>query len=521
MRRLLMCTAATCAFSLCLAMLAGVAPSTGPPAAAAQERRAGRPNVVLITADDMRADDLRYMPFTRGEFRRRGVTFSDALSAYPLCCPARAQIVTGQYNHNNGVQGNAWPRGGYWALKQPRNTLPVWLRSRGYLTGYVGKYMNEYEKNPALLPDPTGRLRGRRKNEVPPGWTHWAASVGYIYNYARVRMLVDTPTTRPRRTMIERYQTDYFSDVTTSMIRKYHKAGRPFFIWASHLAPHAASQQSRWTPPRAAPGDRRLYRRVGLPRSAAFRQAFNTEGVRADGSLSGRRPVPRRLVLNLHRGRLRSLRSLDRAVRATVAELKRTHEYADTTIIFTSDNGFMLGELRRAGKDLPYDPALRVPMIVNSRGLKVRYRPQARAAQRVTVPHTVTITDIASTIVGLTGVRPGRPLEGIDMTRPRQNPDVRPGGDRAVLIESGARGPATRKVHRFVGVRTNRWTWFTWRLRDTENGVEPGRVEHYDRRSEPAQVTSLAPDAQRGTRLRELTLDMYDCRGRECVRSLS
>lgn len=151
----------------------------------------------------------------------------------------------------------------------------------------------------------------------------------------------------------------------------------------------------------------------------------------------------------------------------------------------------------------------------------MRYWPRAHAAARVTVPHTVTITDIASTIVGVTGVRPGRPLEGIDMTRPRQNPDARPGGDRAVLIESGARGPATMKVHRFVGVRTNRWTWFTWRLRDTENGVEPGRVEHYDRRSEPAQVTSLAPDDARGTRLRELTLDMYDCRGRECVRSLS
>ena len=520
MRRLLMTIATTATFSLCLAMLTGM-PSTGTPASAAQERRAGRPNVVLITADDMRADDLRYMPFTRGEFRRRAVTFSDAVSPYPLCCPARAQIVTGQYNHSNGVQGNAWPRGGYWALRQPRNTLPVWLRRGGYRTGYVGKYMNEYEKNPGRLPDPDGRLRGRHRNEVPPGWTHWAASVGYIYNYDRVRMLVDTPTTRPRRRTIERYQTEYFSDRTTSLIRRYHKAGRPFFIWASHMAPHAASRKSRWTPPRAAPGDHRLYRRASLPRGSAFRRAFNTPGVRADGTLSEQRPVPRSRVLRLHRGRLKALRSLDRAVRATVGELKRTGEYANTMVIFTSDNGFMLGERRRVGKDLPYEPSLRVPMLVSSGGLKVRYRPGAGAAQRVTVPHTVTTTDIASTIVGVTGVRPGRPLDGIDMTRPRQNPDVRPGGDRVVLLESGARGPVTSRVHRFVGVRTNRWTWFTWRLRDTQNGVEPGRVEHYDRRRAPAQIASLTPDAALGARLRKLTLHMYDCRGRECVRSLS
>src|SRR5262245_36201617 len=89
---------------------AASAASTGPAAAAAVSPQ---PNVLLVSTDDQASTDMRFMPFTRRYFARNGVTFSDAISPFPLCCPARATILTGQLSHNHHVLTNLAPHGGY------------------------------------------------------------------------------------------------------------------------------------------------------------------------------------------------------------------------------------------------------------------------------------------------------------------------------------------------------------------------------------------------------------------------
>ncbi|MGL5826047.1 MAG: sulfatase-like hydrolase/transferase, partial [Nocardioides sp.] len=64
------------------------------------------PNVVLITTDDQAAADLAWMPKTRAAIGDAGVTFRQGISPHPLCCPARAEMLTGQYAQNNGVYTN-------------------------------------------------------------------------------------------------------------------------------------------------------------------------------------------------------------------------------------------------------------------------------------------------------------------------------------------------------------------------------------------------------------------------------
>ena len=103
-----------------------------------------RPNIVLVVTDDQRVDELRAMPRTQRRIQRRGTTFTHALSPYPLCCPARASILTGQYAHNHGVRANVPPRGGFTKFRD-RNSLPVWLQRSGYRTMMIGKYLNGYE----------------------------------------------------------------------------------------------------------------------------------------------------------------------------------------------------------------------------------------------------------------------------------------------------------------------------------------------------------------------------------------
>ena len=59
-----------------------------------------KPNIVFILADDMRKDDLTYMPQTRSLLADKGMSFSNAFVSNGLCCPSRASIMRGQYPHN-------------------------------------------------------------------------------------------------------------------------------------------------------------------------------------------------------------------------------------------------------------------------------------------------------------------------------------------------------------------------------------------------------------------------------------
>ena len=117
--------------------------------------RATRPNIVLVMADDMRVDDMRYAPNLRRLVGRNGLTFRNSFSPYPLCCPARASLLTGSYAHNHHVWWHARPYG--YAVFDDSHTVATALRAAGYRTGLVGKYLNGYGTMRSLV---TGRPSG-------------------------------------------------------------------------------------------------------------------------------------------------------------------------------------------------------------------------------------------------------------------------------------------------------------------------------------------------------------------------
>src|SRR4051812_11485809 len=65
----------------------------------ARARFGAKPNVVVVMTDDMRVDDLRFMPTVRRELRSGGIEFRNSFSPNPLCCPARASFFSGQLSH--------------------------------------------------------------------------------------------------------------------------------------------------------------------------------------------------------------------------------------------------------------------------------------------------------------------------------------------------------------------------------------------------------------------------------------
>src|SRR5215210_1511052 len=97
-----------------------------------------KPNFVFILADDMRKDDLTYMPKTRSLLEDKGITFSNAYVSNPLCCPSRATIMRGQYAHNTGVWDNVNGTDGGWQGYKSNNNetdnLATSLDDAGYRT---------------------------------------------------------------------------------------------------------------------------------------------------------------------------------------------------------------------------------------------------------------------------------------------------------------------------------------------------------------------------------------------------
>ncbi|MEZ5161044.1 MAG: sulfatase-like hydrolase/transferase [Marmoricola sp.] len=128
----------------------------------------GRPNIVVVMMDDMRADELAYAPTVTSLLTSRGLTFANSFSPYPLCCPARASFLTGQYAHNHGVLATEAP--GASAPSTTHRPLPATAGRR--LQHRDGRQVSKRLRLDAF--EVTG---GPSRRYKPPGWTDWMASL--------------------------------------------------------------------------------------------------------------------------------------------------------------------------------------------------------------------------------------------------------------------------------------------------------------------------------------------------------
>lgn len=389
--------------------------ATAPPGAGADRERgaAPKPNVVVVLVDDMRADQLRFMPRTRRLIGGHGTTYTRALSPHPLCCPARASLITGQLTQNHGVKSNFPPTGGFPALRRPGNTIGRWMARAGYRTGWIGKFLNEYRGE-----------HGRQR-----GWRTWDPLVRNLYTYRDPVFFGEGRPARGHVTTILHRRTDRFLA---------SRSRRPMFLVVGHVAPHGALRRGRWVPPVAAPPYKSAYRKL---RPSFFRKPSYAERAVGDlpRDLRVKRPS-RRYVRAFARGAARSLRSVDDAVAGVVRRLRRTGELANTYVVVTSDNGFLLGEHRIVDKDVLFDEALDVPLLVRGPGIPAG----------VTHPTPVTLVDLVASMVAWTDARPGRRLDGV--------PLARADGRDTILIQTGA----AKRVNggwAYRGVTTDRYLY--------------------------------------------------------------
>jgi arylsulfatase A-like enzyme len=448
---------------------------------AARGKQPARPNIVIIQTDDQTVDSMRFMSSTRELLGERGATFRNSYVNWPVCCPSRATLLTGQYSHNHGVLGNSPPEGGFQAFDNDHTTA-LWLKARGYRTAHVGKFLNGYGN-------------GEGADPVPPGWDEWHTTDGRgqaVYEYP----LNENGTLVEYGSEVEDFKQDVFTDRAVELIDEYVGAGAPLYLQVDYTAPHSGGPQPLPQPPadcqnsaRPAARHATAFDSEPLPQDPSFNEADVSDKPPAIQDL----PVlDEDAIANLtrrYRCRIESLLSVDEGVAEIVAALRARRALRNTYVIFTSDNGFFTGEHRVAnGKTRVYEPSSRVPLILRGPGI-----PEGVGVRDLTIN-----ADLAATVVELSGASPTLAIDGRSLVPAATHPWLERG--RELLIDT----------NQYEAVHTRRYVWVEY---------DTGEFELYDLREDPFQLESVhdAP-AYAGVRQRLVTrlAALRTCAGFSC-----
>jgi arylsulfatase A-like enzyme len=482
----------------------------------------GRLNVVVIMTDDLAdagefqvALNNGFLPNIQNRLVNQGTTFTNSFVSNSLCCPSRATFLSGQYTHNHRVRTNSAPKGGVTKFNDS-STLPVWLKQVGYRTGYVGKYLNEYGENldPTSVKDDS--------TYIPPGWDDWQALVDPttygVYNYTindnGVLVNYGLDLAEPP----EEYQTHVLAYRAQDFINESEALNdqTPFFLVTAPMAPHNELDLPYHNTPECKLNyqSQKIIRPapwyVGSASSLPLPQDpnYNEEDISDKPSwLQFYTPLTSAQIQCLQRvyqKKIESLRSVDDLVGTIISALESNGELEKTVIVFTSDNGYLLGEHRLHGKQLAYDKSSRVPLVIR--------RPTATTP--TSTAGLVVNNDLAPTIAELAGAVPDIPVDGRSLLPLLQNPNLASWRKR-ILIEHFAREnlePGGNNVPAYSAVRA---------LMGSENRLyveyDHGSRELYNINNDPYQLVSRHNEfPQQVQNLSAILAQLKQCSGSTC-----
>ena len=260
--------------------------------------------------------------------------------------------LRGQYSHNTGVLTNGGSNGGFetaHADNIEQATVATAMQSAGYTTGLFGKYLNGYPNtvSPAY---------------IPPGWDSWAsASKGNPYSEYNYTLNQNGSQVR-YGDQPQDYGTDVYVGQAQAFISQAAQEKKPFFIYLAVYAPHQ--------PATPAPQDTQGFPGLQAPRDPSFNETDVSDKPAYIAELPLLTARQQRNIDNLYRRRAQSLQDVDRSVAALVNTLQQSGELSSTYIIFTSDNGFHLGQHRMpSGKQTANEPDIHLPLLVRGPGI--------------------------------------------------------------------------------------------------------------------------------------------------------
>jgi arylsulfatase A-like enzyme len=443
--------------------------------------RQARPNIVFIMTDDQRQDAMSAYGNTilrtpgMDRIAATGVQFDEAFVTNSLCAPSRASILTGLHSHAHGVITNG---GGPLYFNQPGvpsgiATFPHLLRAAGYHTVLIGKW----------------HLRSG-----PSGFDQWIIfpSQGIYHDPDMIAGVGDVPRQTGLRLRLRGHADDVVGDQALEFLRT-RPTDRPFCLLYQFKSPHRAWQ------PAARHAD--AFADVEIPLPRTYEDRLDAEALRnAELALADMPdfremgvdpglPMEVRKRLNLEhlvRNYYRVLLSVDDNVTRLLDALDEHGIADDTIVVYTSDNGFFLGEHGLYDKRLMYEPSIRVPLLV-------RY-PRRIAAGRRDDRHMVLGIDIAPTLLELAGVPVPGSMHGRSFVPLLEGREVQ---WRDAFLYEFFEYPAEHCVRKHRGIRTARWKLLHfWEA--------PEEYELFDLENDPGETTNLAGRPEHAGRQTEL-----------------
>jgi N-acetylglucosamine-6-sulfatase len=323
-----------------------------------------RPNVVLILTDDLDTSLVPYLPNVTRLIRDQGAELPNFYVEQSSCCPSRASILSGDYAHNHGVIGNTWPEGGYdrWKKTKQDDDLAVWLDRAGYRNAMLGKYFNEYPYHPGS--HLTDQEKARLRSYVPPGWASWASPVqGNAYAQDHYKLNVDGTVDAAFH---DDYLDSWLGDRALGLVDgdadgfDFSRGGQ--FIYYASYSPHTP-----YAYPAQLAGS---FKDARYPRTPDFGEADVSDKF---GMTRTRKPLTaadEAIIDETFRKRIRSLQVLDHTVARLIQALAAQNALDDTYVIFTSDNGYIMGNHRREiGKYNQFQGTVNVPFYIRGPGI--------------------------------------------------------------------------------------------------------------------------------------------------------
>jgi len=417
---------------------------------------APRPNIILVLTDDLDFASTQKMPELRSLLTEEGVSFENAFASQPLCCPARATILTGLYSHNHGVKENRPPDGGFEKFRNEgleETTIAARLQQEGgYQTALFGKYLNGYTE--------------AAPGHVPPGWDEWYGKLIELkpYNYA----VNHNGKVAEYGRGTENFYTDVLSGQVTDFVRRAAPDPRPFFMYVAPTTPHDP----------ATPAER--HKGAFADEEVPHPPSFNEEDVSDKPSWIQKtdrfseEDVSK--IDDYYRQRLESMLAVDEMVASLVEELEAAGELDNTYIFFNSDNGYLQGEHRENKKDRPYEESARVPLYVRGPGIPAGSKVEKLALN----------TDLAPTFADLAGV--GFPADGRSLKPLLRGED--PQWRSAVLLE----GFVGNRARAYGAIRTEAYKYVEYANGERElYGLEadPYEMESLHESADPSLVEGL------------------------------
>jgi len=332
-----------------------------------------RPNIVVIVSDDHRWDLMSctgnpYMKTPQlDRLAREGCLFDNAFAVCGVCSPSRAAILTGKYAHQCRAPYIIWKNNTFLANETP---FPARLHAAGYHTAHFGKW----HLGEGQLPK--------------PGYDHWAG-FEWLGQYTDTKVWING-----KMKQFEGYSDDILSTLAAAYIEERAKTSQPFCLYLGLKAPHLHFKY----PPRL----EHALDGIEIPKPDSYDEDYDRTGkapclkgnvIRIE-TFRGGLPLFKNSWEKYIKSYYRSALSIDDSVGRVMRALDEAGVADDTILIYTSDQGYTLGEHGMTEKHYAYEQVMRVPMLV-------RYPRRIKPGSH---PKEMVLTlDIAPTLLDLCG----------------------------------------------------------------------------------------------------------------------